>query len=97
MLSPFLPGSEAFLPMQTLWTKPLSAAGDLYGDRSTAHGVVGGPSRWRPGCYHNMMTCSLTSRFYLPGKRNLCRIRYPTLCRDYRHEDFAQSSVKKVW
>lgn len=28
----------------------------------------GGLSRWRPGCYHNMMTCSLTSCFYLPGK-----------------------------
>lgn len=29
----FPPGPEAFLPMQTLWTKPLSAAGGLYGDQ----------------------------------------------------------------
>lgn len=31
----------------------------------------GGLSHWRPGCYHNMMTCSFGSCFYLLGKSNL--------------------------
>lgn len=34
---------KPFLCRQTVWTKPLSAAGDLYGDRMTALGVVEGP------------------------------------------------------
>lgn len=55
----------------------------------------GGLSLWRPGCYHNMMTCSLTSCFYLPGKKHHWRISYPSLCWDYYNKDFASSSVKK--
>lgn len=43
VLSPFLPGPDVFLLMQTPRTKPpLSAVGSLYGDQRTAltHGAV---------------------------------------------------------